>query len=96
MKAMDWGPAAPFLATGQIGAEEVEGADAFVLVAPQNIVGHSIVPFLGEMVGWAGGRAGGRASVWGRGRVRVRVVNRSVSDGPMEGNGLAEGRGKTG
>lgn len=50
MKAMDWGSATPFLSTGNIGGKEVEGADAFVIVAPQNIVGHSIVPFLEEMV----------------------------------------------
>lgn len=50
MKQMDWGSAAPFMSTGNIGAGEVEGSDAFVLIAPQNIVGYSIVPFLSEMV----------------------------------------------
>lgn len=54
MKAMDWGPAAEFISTGQLGADQVEAADAFVLVAPQNIVGFSVLPLVEEMVDAAG------------------------------------------
>lgn len=46
MGGMGWGPAGDRITTGNIGAGEVEGADAFVIIAPQNIVGHSILPFL--------------------------------------------------
>lgn len=50
MKQMDWGESADRILTGNLGAAEVEDADAFVLIAPQNIVGHSIMPLLSEMV----------------------------------------------
>ncbi|GAB4816981.1 hypothetical protein N2152v2_004027 [Parachlorella kessleri] len=50
LKQMDWGDATPFLTTGNIKASEVDDAEAYILVAPQNIVGHSILPFLTEMV----------------------------------------------
>lgn len=49
MKQMDWGASKDFILQGNIGADEVVDADAFVLICPQNIVGHSIVPFLSEM-----------------------------------------------
>lgn len=39
---------------GGIGAAAAEGADAFVLVQPQNIVGYSVLPYIAEMEAAAG------------------------------------------
>lgn len=41
---------------GGIGAEYSEGADAFVLVQPQNIVGYSVLPYIAEMEAAVGDR----------------------------------------
>jgi adenylate kinase len=48
---MDWGDTAPFVTFGNISAAEVNNsdADAFILISPQNVTGHSIMPFLEEM-----------------------------------------------
>ena len=48
---MDWGEATPFVTTGQLGAAVVEDAyDAYILISPQNITGHSVLPLIEEMV----------------------------------------------
>lgn len=47
-------PAAPAdqISFGSVTAEDVnDEADVFLLIAPQNIVGHSILPFL-QGAGW--------------------------------------------
>ena len=45
MELMDWGPAEDFISLGAVGAEEVKDEDdAYLIVAPQSIVGHSILP----------------------------------------------------
>eukprot|EP00887_Chlorella_sp_A99_P000933 scaffold5.g933.t1 len=49
MKQMDWGAAAEYTSQGQLGGSEVDEADAFVVIAPQNIVGHSVIHLLEEM-----------------------------------------------
>lgn len=54
--------AAERIVLGNLGAAEVEGADAFVLICPQNIVGHSVIPLLegaprGPKLLLGGGRA---------------------------------------
>jgi hypothetical protein len=49
--------AADFIQMGNMGAAEVESADAFVLIAPQNIIGHSIMPLLSGAQVQAGWRA---------------------------------------
>jgi len=50
MKQMDWGQeASEFIQLGNLGANEVESADAFILIAPQNVTGHSVLPLLSEM-----------------------------------------------
>ncbi|KAL4425639.1 hypothetical protein ABPG75_009655 [Micractinium tetrahymenae] len=54
MNQMDWGEAKDRIKLGNLGAAEVEGADAFVLISPQNIVGHSVIPLLEEMAEAAG------------------------------------------
>lgn len=50
----DWGEHKASIALGHIGASEVEGADVCILIAPQNIVGYSILPMLKEMTEAAG------------------------------------------
>lgn len=48
---MDWGQAAPFVTMGQLGADVVEDEyDAYILISPQNITGHSVLPLIEEMV----------------------------------------------
>lgn len=49
MTQMDWGDATDFVKLGNLGAKEVADADAFLLIAPQNITGHSVLPLLEEM-----------------------------------------------
>ena len=52
MQRMDWGPAAELISRAErLGAEEVEGADAFVLIAPQ--VGWRLAVHCG-LAGWVG------------------------------------------
>ena len=48
---MDWEPGTEGMIdpSGGIGAADGEGADCFVLVQPQNIVGHSVLPLIQEM-----------------------------------------------
>lgn len=54
MNQMDWGSeeVADHITTGNLGAKEVEknDADAFILIAPQNMTGQSVLPLLQEMV----------------------------------------------
>lgn len=48
---MDWGQATPFVTMGQLGAHVVEDEyDAYILISPQNITGHSVLPLIEEMV----------------------------------------------
>lgn len=49
MGQMDWGTVKDRVVLGNLGGKEVEGADVFVCIAPQNIVGHSVLPLLAEM-----------------------------------------------
>lgn len=53
MNQMDWGSeVANYITTGNLGAKEVEknDADVFILIAPQNMTGQSVLPLLQEMV----------------------------------------------
>lgn len=44
MNMMDWGEATEFVTFGQVGKEEVdEATDVYMLIAPQNIVGNTIL-----------------------------------------------------
>ena len=48
---MDWEPGTEGMIdpSGGIGAADGEGADCFILVQPQNIVGYSVLPYIEEM-----------------------------------------------
>eukprot|EP00892_Ulva_mutabilis_P010208 jgi/Ulvmu1/755/UM010_0129.1 len=51
MKMMDWGEVAEQVTFGEVSAEDAEGdADVFLLIAPQNIVGNTIMTNLSDMV----------------------------------------------
>jgi hypothetical protein len=51
MQMMDWGDAAEFISFGAISKEDADcDADVLILVAPQNIVGNTIMTHLEEMV----------------------------------------------
>jgi adenylate kinase len=49
MKAMEWGEAGDFISLGNLGANEVPSADVFILIAPQNISGASVLPLIEQM-----------------------------------------------
>lgn len=51
MEVMDWGEVKPFVEFGEVGEDQVSEECAFyILVAPQNIVGSTIVTSLSAMV----------------------------------------------
>ncbi|KAK9791634.1 hypothetical protein WJX73_009343 [Symbiochloris irregularis] len=50
MEAMDWGDIADFVHFGQVGADQVDKCRYYVLIAPQNVVGTTIMTNLGDMV----------------------------------------------
>ena len=59
LEAMDWDPTVPedHIRIGGIGASEAQpDDDVFILIAPQNISGHSIQPFIEAMCVAAGSR----------------------------------------
>lgn len=51
MKVMDWGEVADMVTFGEVSAEDADDpADVFLLLAPQNIVGNTIMTNLSDMV----------------------------------------------
>ena len=50
MTAMDWGEATDFVRFGAVGGEHVDECEYYILIAPQNVVGNTIMTDLGEMV----------------------------------------------
>ena len=50
MEAMDWGDSEDFVHFGQVGADQVDDCRYYVLIAPQNMVGTTIMTNLGDMV----------------------------------------------
>lgn len=50
MEAMDWGEASDFVTIGAVGKAEVDDSDYYILVAPQNVVGNTIITSLEEHV----------------------------------------------
>ena len=50
MEAMDWGNAVDFVSFGNVGASQVDEASFYILIAPQNVVGNTIMTPLLEMV----------------------------------------------
>ena len=62
MKVMDWGDVADMVTFGEVSAEDADDpADVFLLLAPQNIVGNTIMTNLSDMVRHNNWRRGGSA-----------------------------------
>ena len=74
MGQMDWGAATDFIQLGNLGAGEVEGADVLILIAPQNVTGHSVLPLLEETAAAAG--AAGKPMI---------LINPKLGDIPASG-----------
>ena len=47
---MDWGDIGEFVTFGEVGHDQIDDASYYILVAPQNAVGNTILTNLGEMV----------------------------------------------
>ena len=50
MTQMDWGEAQDFVRFGAVGGDHVDDCDYYILIAPQNVVGNTIMTGLGDMV----------------------------------------------
>lgn len=50
MEAMDWDEASDFVTIGAVGKEEVDDSDYYIMIAPQNVVGNTIITNLEEHV----------------------------------------------
>eukprot|EP01024_Parvocaulis_polyphysoides_P037228 TRINITY_DN33154_c0_g1_i1.p1 TRINITY_DN33154_c0_g1~~TRINITY_DN33154_c0_g1_i1.p1 ORF type:complete len:283 (-),score=19.72 TRINITY_DN33154_c0_g1_i1:288-1031(-) len=50
MERMDWGSLQDFVSFGQVGEDQIDDAQYYVLIAPQNIVGGMIVTNISDMV----------------------------------------------
>jgi hypothetical protein len=51
MDNMDWGDALDFVSFGHVNPDQLDDADFYILVAPQNVVGSPIILNLIKMVG---------------------------------------------
>ena len=51
MDNMDWGDALDFVSFGHVNPDQLDDADVYILVAPQNVVGSPIILNLIKMVG---------------------------------------------
>ena len=50
MERMEWGDAEEFVTLGSVGEAQIDDSHYYVLIAPQNMVGQTIVKPLLEMV----------------------------------------------
>ena len=50
MNMMDWGDIGQFVSFGEVGRDQIDGASYYILIAPQNVVGSTILTNLGDMV----------------------------------------------
>jgi hypothetical protein len=50
MNMMDWGDIGEFVSFGEVGRDQIDNASYYILVAPQNVVGTTILTNLGDMV----------------------------------------------
>ena len=50
MEAMDWGDASDFVRFGAVGQDQVDDCAFYILIAPQNVVGTTIMDTLTQMV----------------------------------------------
>lgn len=50
MNMMDWGDIGEFVSFGEVGRDQIDDAAYYILIAPQNVVGSTILTNLGDMV----------------------------------------------
>ena len=50
MNMMDWGDVGDFVSIGEVSPKQVDDSSYYILVAPQNIAGNTILTNLGDMV----------------------------------------------
>lgn len=50
MNMMDWGDIGELVSFGEVGRDQIDKASYYILVAPQNVVGTTILTNLGDMV----------------------------------------------
>lgn len=50
MEAMDWGDVVDFVSFGEVGRDQIDDHDYYILISPQNVVGNTIMTNLSEMV----------------------------------------------
>ena len=50
MNMMDWGDIGDFVSFGEVGRDQIDDSSYYILVAPQNVVGNTILTNLGDMV----------------------------------------------
>ena len=50
MNMMDWGDIGDFVSFGEVGRDQIDDASYYILIAPQNVVGSTILTNLGDMV----------------------------------------------
>ena len=51
MERMDWGDAEDFVSFGTVSADQIDDSQYYILIAPQNVVGSTIMTNLHDMVG---------------------------------------------
>lgn len=51
MERMDWGDAEDFVSFGTVSADQIDDSRYYILIAPQNVVGSTIMTNLHDMVG---------------------------------------------
>lgn len=50
LSQMDWGEGTPVSIAEGLGREEIDDCDSYIIIAPQNLQGSSVLPFIQEMV----------------------------------------------
>lgn len=50
LSQMDWGEDTPVSIAEGLGRDEIDDCDSYILIAPQNLQGSSVLPFIQEMV----------------------------------------------
>ncbi len=50
LQQMDWGEVSEQIEIGQLGGDQIDDCQTYILISPQNITGHSVLPLISEMV----------------------------------------------
>lgn len=83
LQQMDWGD--DEVTIGQLGKDQIDECDAYIIISPQNITGHSVVPLIADMVEEASSR--------GDGPKQIVLINPQLND-IMSSGGVMSVRGR--